>query len=520
LVGWKREEMADTRKKQAKLNILVTLLCQIITLLCGLIVPKLIIDAFGSEAYGATTSIAQFLAYISLLEGGVGGVARAALYKPLSENDVSGISLVVSETKRFFRIIAYIFVAYVAVLACGYKYISGIQCFDWISTVFLVLVISISTFVQYFVGISYSLLLQAAQKTYIINAVTLVATALNAVFVVVLVNCGCSLIAVKLVSSLVFAVRPLVMWFYVKRTFALVNSKKRDATVLQQKWTGLGQHIAFFLHSNTDVVVLTVFADLKLVAVYSVHNMIVAQIQNITTSFSAGMEALFGNMLAKKEFEQLHRWFGYYETLLSIVASILFSTTAIMVTPFVRLYTVSAADVNYIQPVFAIILILSTAVHCLRMPYHSMTIAAGHFKQTRAAAYGEAGINIILSIALVSAYGLTGVAVATLAATAFRLIYYVVYLSRNIICRKLKFFLKRMFVNAGVFILICTVGAKILSCWRINDYMQWCILGIAVISISTILTLLLNILFYWNDVTMLWNALQKKMVDHARHLDS
>lgn len=66
------------------------------------IVPRLMIGTFGSEAYGATSSITQFLAYITLLEAGIGGVARSALYKPLADNDDYMISAVVCEIKRFF----------------------------------------------------------------------------------------------------------------------------------------------------------------------------------------------------------------------------------------------------------------------------------------------------------------------------------------------------------------------------------------------------------------------------------
>ena len=59
------DNQSDTRSKRAVLNIIVSLLCQILTLICGLIVPQLMIGHYGSEAYGATASIAQFLASVS-----------------------------------------------------------------------------------------------------------------------------------------------------------------------------------------------------------------------------------------------------------------------------------------------------------------------------------------------------------------------------------------------------------------------------------------------------------------------
>lgn len=64
------QKISDTRAKRAKLNIVVSLGCQIIVLICGLVIPRSMIGNFGSEAYGATASISQFLAYITLLEGG------------------------------------------------------------------------------------------------------------------------------------------------------------------------------------------------------------------------------------------------------------------------------------------------------------------------------------------------------------------------------------------------------------------------------------------------------------------
>ena len=145
--------MTNPRVKRAKLNILVSVACQIISLICGIILPKIFLGAYGSEAYGATSSITHFRAYITLLEGGISGVARAALYKPLAEGDSYRISTVVSEIKRYFRLLAFIFIAYVLVLACSFKAISHIEVLDWASTFLLVIVISISTFGQYFIGV-------------------------------------------------------------------------------------------------------------------------------------------------------------------------------------------------------------------------------------------------------------------------------------------------------------------------------------------------------------------------------
>ncbi len=502
--------MVQTRSTRAKLNILVSFGTQIVTLICGLIIPKAMISAFGSETYGATASIAQFLSYIALLEGGIGGVARAALYKPLAENNKNGISEVVCEIKRLFRIVAYIFVAYVLVLACCFKKISEVKSLEWTTSFLLVLVISISTFAQYFIGISYSVLLQAAQKTYITHLISVFATVFNAALTVILINLDFNILIVKLGSACVFVLRPILMWLYVRKQYGKLTCKTRNKNLLSQKWSGMGQHLAYFLHSHTDIAILTLCSELKLVSVYSIYNMVVAQIQTFTSSFSTGMEALFGDMLAKKEHKQLDRTFTLYDSLISFVSVVLFSAVLVLIVPFVKLYTKGINDANYIYPFFAVILTLSSFIYCLRMPYHSVIISAGHFKQTRAAAYGEALINIVLSLILVNKFGLNGVAIGTLAATMFRFGFYVVYLSKHIINRSLIHFVKRFSVNS------VAVAASTLLCYflsrkiKINNYLEWATFAALTMVVIIVVTSALYLIFYKKDVGFIFGKILKK----------
>lgn len=500
--------MKDRRIIRAKLNIVISFACQIITLLCGLIVPRMMLSAFGSEVYGATSSITQFLAYISLLEGGVGGVARAVLYKPLAENDLKTISAIMAEIKRFFRVIGFLFAGYVLIIACGFRSISGMEQLDWITTFVLVIVISLSTFGQYFIGISNSVLLQAAQRSYITNLVNIVGTIVNAVSVCILVYLKCDIITVKLVSSVVYVMRPVALWLYVRRKYEIVAVQKSSTVYLKDKWSGMAQHIAYFLHSNTDVVVLTCLADLKAVAVYSVYHMVTANIQNLTTSFVSGMESMFGDMLAKQEHETLHKTFGYYEMIVSVVSVILFSTTAVMILPFVGLYTRGITDTNYQEPVLAMFLTLSCLLYCLRMPYHSMVIAAGHFRQTRTASYLEAAINIGLSVLLVNGYGLPGVALATMLATGFRFAYYAVYLSKHIFFHKARNFLYRMIVNCVSFGLSVAAGTALRSFFTFSSYLMWAVCCGLCALLTALITVITNGLFFRSDFT---GAMKKMM---------
>lgn len=502
--------MKDERTSRVKANGIVSLAYQLVLLVCGFVVPRLMIDAFGSEAYGATVSITQMLAYITLLEGGVGGVARAALYGYLAKKDIEGISAVMAEIQKFFRIVGCIFVAYVVVLAFSFKTISNVECLDQVSSFALVIVISISTVGQYFIGISNSVLLQAAQKTYVSNAISIVATIVNTLCVFLLIYLGFDLVIVKLASSCIFFLRPVLLYLYVRKNYELVK-KPRQKKVLQQKWNGLAQHIAFFLHSNTDVVVLTCFANLSLVAVYAVYNMIVSHMQSLVCSCLSGVEALFGDMLAKCEYDQLEQSFNSYETLISVVAVGMFASTAVLIVPFVSLYTAGITDADYIAPAFALLLVLSGMLYCLRMPYHSVVIAAGHFKQTQVSAYGEAAINVALSILFVGNFGLIGVAAATVVGTMFRFVFYVIYLSKHIICRSTRLFVKRSIVNLSAFAVVFLVGNFMVAQVDVSNYFYWALCGAGTLALALIVVLGANYIAYRNEFSaVLYKRLSKQ----------
>ena len=107
-------------KKTIIKNILSSFIYQAITIVYGFIVPVMIIKKFGSEVNGLISSIAQFLAYISLLEGGIGPVIKNALYKPLVEKNKEEVGNILGKANLFFKRISYVLLAYISFLCVIY----------------------------------------------------------------------------------------------------------------------------------------------------------------------------------------------------------------------------------------------------------------------------------------------------------------------------------------------------------------------------------------------------------------
>ena len=108
------------RSKKAIYNIMTSLILQLVIVVYGFIVPKIIIQSFGSNVNGLVSSITQFLAYITLLESGVGPVVKAALYKPIAKKDKKSINNILHSSESFFKTIAYVFIVYLIILSITY----------------------------------------------------------------------------------------------------------------------------------------------------------------------------------------------------------------------------------------------------------------------------------------------------------------------------------------------------------------------------------------------------------------
>jgi len=500
-------------RRKVVYNMMTSLFLDLTSLVCSFVLPRLIIVEFGSAYNGIVTSVSQFLAVITLLRGGVGGVTRAVLYKPLVENDEKKISAILKATEQFMRRISYIFLIFLFIFAATYPVIIKEE-FDCFFTFSLILILGISTFAQYYFGITYQFLLQADQRQYIYHLIQTGATILNTLLSVWLINCGIEFRMMKLVSSIVFALIPIILYRVVHKKYAIIKDIEPDASALQQRWDAFAHQIAAFVHNNTDLIILTLFTDLYQVSVYSVYNLVINGVKKFVFAFSSGMESLLGHFLAKEEKYKIKMSIEIYEWVINVISIIAFSCTAILIVPFMQVYTKGASDTNYMQPVFGWILSIAFFLACIRLPYQNLVEAAGHFKKTRNGAIWEAAINVMTSIILVERLGCAGVAIGTTAAMLFRTIQYGIYVSRNIINRSVLVFIKRLLVSIAIIFLITIMCIcfewKTILLVKTVDYYTWGIQALVIFLIVSVISIGINSLLYISTVRTIVKIIWKR----------
>lgn len=495
------------RSKKLVANTVTSLLREVVMIISNFILPRLILSYYGSEVNGLVNSITQFLHVITFLDLGVGAVVQSVLYKPLATGNKIEIDQIVTSATKFFRRIGRILLGYIVILMIIYPYIAE-QKFDHIYTAILIFAMSISTLSQYYLGVVDSLLLTADQRGYIQYLGQIGAIITVTITSVIIIFCGGSIQWVKLVTSFIYLGRASVIRLYVNKKYNVNRSAYYKTEPIKQKWNGLAQHVAAVVLDSTDTIVLTIFSTLSNVSVYSVYHIVVYGIRNIFLVITNGIQALLGELWAKQD-SQLRNVFLWTEWLIHTLVVIAFGCTGVLILPFISIYTKGVTDANYIQPLFSILIICAHAFYCLRLPYHMMIKASGHYKETQSCYIIATVMNIVISIVTVFIWGLIGVAIGTLSAMLYQTVWMAWYNSKHLINREMKEFVKQV----GIDFIVLTIGIASTLWIKLSDltYYSWIVMAIEVLIIWIATSVFINLIFNKDRLLQLLTRIKKRL---------
>ncbi|WP_044600271.1 oligosaccharide flippase family protein [Candidatus Stoquefichus massiliensis] len=472
-----------------KLNFITSLILQLSSIVAGLILPRLIISSFGSEVNGLISSITQLLSFISLLEGGLGAVVLAELYKPIEKRNIKLIGSILTACENFFYKIGIIFLIYTFLLMFLYPFYTLNQ-FSYQYTCSLVLILSITTLVQYLFSITNKLFLQADQKIYICNIVSILIIIINLILSILIIKFLPNIHIVKLGSSIVYLIQPFIFNWYVKKHYTIIKDTNIDTSLLKNRWSGFSQNLAHFINMNTDVILITFCLGLKEVSVYSVYMLALNAMRTIIASVSNSYQSVLGKYIALENTKLLRKKFQTFEMGLWEVSCVLFATCLLLINPFVKLYTSGINDVNYYRPIFAWVMVCAQFVYCGRESYRLLVLAGGKFKETNFGSIIEAILNIVISIILLLNFGIEGVAIGTLVAISYRLIYFIVYLKNHIIKLNVRHTITLLIISINVFVINFIIYFYIQ--FPIYSFIDFLIYGIIVFIFEIVLMLILS----------------------------
>jgi len=486
--------MEINRTKAFMLNSLTTAGYQLVVMLSGFIVPRILLKHYGSEINGLVSSIAQFISYFSLVEAGIAGAAVFALYKPLAQNDMPTINNVLSSAKQFYAKSGSVYLLLLLAFALIFPLFVHVGALSGRAMAVLILALGGKWVLDFFCGGKYNVILTADQKLYAVSIASSVCVALQTFIIVVLALRGVSIVLVYLLSLIAFVTRNLILWLFVKWKYPQVTFQGEVSSgCLDKRWDAFFLQILGVVQVGAPVVIATIFLSLKEVSVYAVFNMVFVGLSGILGIFISGLSASFGDVIARKDEPLLQSAYGDFEFAYYVLIGLVFAVTMILVMPFIRIYTAGIHDVNYDVPVLGVLFVANGFLYNLKTPQGMMVISAGLYRETRWRSLIQALIIVVLGCLLALLYGLVGILVASIVSNLYRDIDLAVYIPRHVTHTPVSVSVIRMIKCVLLFFVIFL--PSLLFTLEPRSLPSWCACALFVCVYAALITLAFLFLF-------------------------
>ena len=482
------------RSKLAFKNMVANLFLQVVVFLSGIILPRFILEAYGSSINGMITSVNQFLTYLGLAEAGVGTATVVALYNPLALKKTDEVNSILSASRRFYNRSGLLFLGLTAALVYIYPFLISGQ-LDNSLVRWMIIVLAGSTLVDYFFLGKYRVLLTANQEGYVVALIQAAGTIVNMAVSILLIYAGAGVLPVKAVATGVYMLRLILVKIYAKRRYPDLDfHAEPKESALKQKNAALLHQVVGIIVNNTDTTVLTICLgsrSLLEVSVYGTYMLVVNAVNQLLTSFSNGLTAGFGEVIAKKEDVVLQKSYSAYEYMYMVILFVVITCMGVLILPFIAAYTVNMKDVQYVRPVLGVLFTVIVFLQNVRIPGLTIICAAGHYKETRYQAVLEAVINVTVSLALVWKLGITGVLIGTVCSYGYRSFDIILYNNKYLMKGSGKVSFLRIFRNLLVGGVMTGLGCFLVP-QSMDSFFSWFLYAAEMGSASAMVIILVN----------------------------
>ncbi len=483
--------------KSSILNAITSLLYITVNGLLGLVFTRCVIKYFGSDFNGINSASFQLVNILMILEGGFTLATNVALFAPLSRNDYGSINGILSATDKRFKKIGVLFLSLGVVATLLYSLLVSTDVPYWV-VVYVFIMSLLPPAVNIYLALKYRAILLSDQKEYVVSLFTLITVTLGYALTIVAIQSGCGFWSIKLFITTFSIINSIAIAIYCKRKYKYLDLKvSPDYNSIKGTRDVFVGKIAGALYTALPILVIAIAYPngAKLASVYAVYASVFSLISNAIQSFSSAPRFAFGQLWADGELDAAKVMFQKYELIVFSFLTVLMGTTLSLILPFVNLYVGDITDIEYHNPLIAILLGCSTFVSIVHIPSGHMINMSGNFKLSKR-------INLVVTICLLffllvavlisKKYGfdIYGILVATLSAAVVLACAEIIAAHHKILHLPIRKTAIILMPNLIVFGLSFFIGLKMHD---ISSWLLFLLYGIAFVLLFLMLTLICNL---------------------------
>jgi O-antigen/teichoic acid export membrane protein len=401
------------------MNMMISLGGQAIILIISFLTRSIFISVFSEEYLGINGLFSSILNMLSLAELGIGTAITYSLYKPIAENDLMQIKLLM----KFFR--KTYFLIGIVVLSIGFLLTPFLQVFikdtpDVPNLNIYFLLYVINSAISYFYTYK-RILVIAYQKAYISTAYNHIFTIIRNVAQIILIIITKQFLVYLLVQmvctileNIAISKKANAMFPFLKEDCigsidenSLNEIKKNTLAMLFHKIGGI-------VVLGTDNLLISKFIGITEVGVYSNYLMITNALTTVFNQIFNSLTASIGNLGASESVEKTRRVFKSVDLMGFWVYGFASICLINLMNPFIYLWV--GEKYTFPIPIVGLI-VFNFYINGMRTSVNTFKGALGLYWNDRYKPAVESVINLTLSILFINIWGIAGVFIGTAIST-------------------------------------------------------------------------------------------------------
>lgn len=412
------------RTKKSSINIVVSIICLLITTIFGIVLSKFFIQYIGIEKNGLNSLFYNTLAILSISELGIAGAINYNLYKPVHEKNYSKIASIMKFYKKCYRIIGVIILV-----------LSGIVSFfigDFVSNTSLsvryiqisFLIYSINCASTYFLAYNRNLF-YGFQNVYVTSIIDFIVKVFKNTIQIILIIKYHNFILFLLLNVIFDFLSNAIIHIYAKKVYNYIDIKNANSDKsLEKKVINDVKSLSVIQITNafinfTDTIIISKFVGIIQTGFYANYKLIVTQLVNAINTIFNSLGSSIGNLLAENNKTKIKNALFNLQYFCFMLGVIFMNGLACLSQPFVRLWLGQEYLIRN-----AIVLILSINIYLTiqRQVITYFLRTGGYHNKMIKPAIIECIINLSLSLYLVFKYDILGVLIGTTISLIYGLI--------------------------------------------------------------------------------------------------
>lgn len=406
-----------SRTNKTLLNTLFGIINRFCNIILSFVLRTVFIWTLGIQYTGVSSVFSDILNVLSLSELGISTAISAALFKPLHDKDYEKVNKLMNFYKKAYRLVA-AFILIVGLILLPFITFLIKEAPDIKESLYIIFFLYIVKTSLSYLLIYKTTILIADQRQFIVKGMETICTFIKYVVEVIVLMIFKDFVLYLLLEIIFTVIQNIIITRRAAREYPHAFSKnnakleKKDMKSLFKDIKGLSMYqISGTIGNSIDNILVSSFIGTSIVGILSNYTLIRRQIEAILLQFFNSLTPSIGNLVAEGDIEKQYSLFNNIFYVSFFVINFCAVSLFILFNPFIKIWL---GNKYLLSETISFVIAFDFLLYMTLQAISSFRTANGLFVKGQYRPLITAILNVILSILLISKYGIFGTILATI----------------------------------------------------------------------------------------------------------